>query len=235
MKKTYIKLKNLTFSYTLPWSKRESLRSKITNFLIFKKNKQEDKIQNVFNKINLTIKPGDKIGLVGPNGSGKTTLLKLIGGIYHPDSGTIQVGGRVTSVFELGDGVNENLSGINNIKRILLLFDYKPSELERIEKAVIEFSELGDKIYDPIKTYSSGMKLRLQFSTAAFLQPDIFLLDEMFGMGDDDFRTKALKKVEELVHNSSIFIFSSHDKILLKRFCNKFIHINKDSLMVVKL
>lgn len=188
---------------------------------------------NALKHVSFEAKDGDSIGIVGHNGAGKTTLLRAIAGIYPPTAGEMQVVGRIGSVFELGAGLDYEVNGKQNIINLLLLhgksYDYAKNSLHRI----VEFTELGDFIDLPIRTYSSGMLLRLMFAVATIEMPEVFLLDEMFSTGDAHFQEKSTKRIEEMMGESSIFVFASHDMTLLKKYCNRFFKMNHGKLIEV--
>jgi ABC-type polysaccharide/polyol phosphate transport system ATPase subunit len=176
---------------------------------------------------------GDSIGIIGHNGAGKTTLLRAMAGIYPPTSGQINVVGRIGSVFELGAGLDFEVNGRQNIISLLLLngrsYDYAIDAVQMI----IDFTELGYFINLPIRTYSSGMLLRLMFAVATIEMPEIFLLDEMFSTGDENFQKKSTERIEALMGGASIFVFASHDFNLLKRYCNRFFRISSGKLLEI--
>jgi lipopolysaccharide transport system ATP-binding protein len=184
-------------------------------------------------QVSFEAKDGDSIGIVGHNGAGKTTLLRSMAGIYPPTAGEIQVVGRIGSVFELGAGLDHEVDGKQNIINLLLLngrsYDFAKEALSNI----VEFTELGDFIDLPIRTYSSGMLLRLMFAVATIEIPEIFLLDEMFSTGDEHFQSKSTKRIEEMMGNSSVFVFASHDSTLLKKYCNRFFKMNHGQLFEI--
>lgn len=181
-------------------------------------------------QVSFEAKDGDSIGIIGHNGAGKTTLLRAMAGIYPPTAGEIQVVGRLGSVFELGAGLDYEVDGKQNIINLLLLngrsYEYAKESL----RSIVEFTELGDFIDLPIRTYSSGMLLRLMFAVATIEMPEVFLLDEMFSTGDANFQQKSTQRIESLMSGSSIFIFASHDHELLKKYCNRFFSLNHGAL-----
>lgn len=181
-------------------------------------------------QVSFEAKDGDSIGIVGHNGAGKTTLLRTMAGIYPPTMGDIQVVGKIGSVFELGAGLDYEVDGKQNIINLLLLngrsYEYAKESL----RSIVDFTELGDFINLPIRTYSSGMLLRLMFAVATIEMPEIFLLDEMFSTGDEYFQKKSTQRIEEMMGKSSIFVFASHDLNLLKKYCNRFFRMNHGAL-----
>jgi len=182
------------------------------------------------NQVNLQIKDGDAVGLIGPNGSGKSSLLRLISGIYKPTMGLVEVEGDLRPLINLGVGLEPNLNGIENIRRLGALYGHKQEEIEKILDQIISFSGLAEFINLPVRTYSSGMVLRLMFSTLVTGAPDIVVLDEFFSAGDEDFAKKTGKRMEELMDNAKIMVFASHDKSLVKKYCNRFIRMDNGHL-----
>jgi ABC-type polysaccharide/polyol phosphate transport system ATPase subunit len=187
-------------------------------------------VVRALNDVSFQVRDGDAIGIVGHNGAGKSTLLRTIAGIYPPTSGRVQVEGSLTSVFELGAGLDHEVDGRQNIINLCLLHGYTYAEALHYLDRIIAFSELGEFIELPIRTYSSGMLLRLMFSMATIRMPDIFLLDEMFSTGDQQFQRKSTQRIAEIIENSKIFFFASHDYALLKRYCNRFFKIEHGRL-----
>ena len=152
------------------------------------------KIVEVLKNLNLEINDGDAVGVIGNNGSGKTSLLRLISKIYKPTTGKIEVNGKAKCLLNLGAGLEPSLTGRENIRRLLYLYGEYHNFGDEIERQIVEFSGLGDSIDLPVRTYSAGMTLRLMFSTLVSETPDIFVLDEFFSTGDEEFSTKAEKK-----------------------------------------
>jgi len=164
---------------------------------------------------------GDRIGLVGHNGSGKTTLLRVLTGIYEPVRGRLDVTGRVSSLLDLSLGMDHEATGYENIVLRGVLMGLPPSAIEKRVDEIAEFSELGDYLSMPIRTYSSGMLLRLAFAVSTTIAPEILLLDEWLSVGDADFREKAERRLVEMIESSAIVVLASHDVSLIRRFCSR--------------
>ncbi|WP_448216406.1 ABC transporter ATP-binding protein [Endozoicomonas sp. 2B-B] len=175
--------------------------------------------------INLDIKDGDRIGIVGHNGAGKSTLLRCVTGIYQPTSGTIERQGSVAPLIEIGAGMEPELSGYNNIKRLLRLQGVSDDDAQTLTESIAEFSELQDFLSLPVRTYSSGMLMRLMFSVSTVSTPDILVMDEFFSVGDNNFKNKAEKLLKDKIEKTSILIFASHDISFLESLCTKILHI----------
>jgi ABC-type polysaccharide/polyol phosphate transport system ATPase subunit len=171
--------------------------------------------------VSLDLNDGDRIGLIGHNGSGKTTLLRTMAGIFKPTKGQLFVEGTVSSFFGLGAGVDPELSGYENIVRMSLLLGSSQAAAEASIPEIEDFTELGNFLSLPVRTYSAGMQTRLTFAVATATHPEILLIDEVIGAGDADFQTKARKRMDDFVEKSSIFVLASHSTELLERFCNR--------------
>lgn len=170
--------------------------------------------------VNFTAKEGDIVGVVGANGAGKTSLLRVIAGLLAPDSGSVQVRGRVSTVFNLGAGFIPSLSGRENIHLVGTLHGFSQRRVAEIEESIIKFSDLGGAIDRPLKTYSSGMRSRLGFSIVANLDTEIVALDEALAVGDYQFRRKAGNLIERFVHDKRILVVVSHSPRVIIDHCS---------------
>jgi len=171
--------------------------------------------------ISFEIKKGDRLGLIGHNGSGKTTLLRALSGAYKPTTGTLDICGKITSLIDPMMGMDNELTGIENIKLRGLFLGMKKKDINNIIDDVVSFSELGDFINIPVRTYSSGMILRLGFSISTAIQPEILLMDEWMSVGDESFRKKAEDRLNDLISKTGILVIATHDKNLANNICNK--------------
>lgn len=171
--------------------------------------------------LNFTLHDGDRVGLVGHNGAGKSTLLRVLSGVYYPTSGRFVSQGRVASLIDVSAGIDHEATGRENIfLRGALLGFSKKAVAAKLDE-IIEFSELGDFIDVPVRTYSSGMHMRLAFSVSTVIQPEILLMDEWLSVGDDDFRLKAETRLTDLVKSTKILVIASHSKELITKTCNR--------------
>jgi ABC-type polysaccharide/polyol phosphate transport system ATPase subunit len=170
---------------------------------------------------NLTVSPGEAVALIGANGSGKSTALRLIAGIYTPTEGVIETRGRVTAVIELGVGFHAELSGAENIGLYAAVLGLGRRELARRLPEIVDFSELGDFIHEPVKYYSSGMQARLAFSVAACVRPDVMLLDEVLAVGDRSFRGRCLDRLREHTAKGGAMVIVSHDLDTARELCTR--------------
>lgn len=173
------------------------------------------------NQLNLTIEHGTKLGLIGHNGAGKSTLLRIITGIFTPTSGRVQVEGVVTPLLDVMFGMYEDLTGFENILLRGTLHGLSPKEIKEKEADIVKSSGLGDYVHMPIRTYSSGMKVRLAFSVNTCIHPQILIMDELVGAGDASFQEEAKVKLSGLISASDIFIIASHNTEWIRNNCNQ--------------
>jgi ABC-type polysaccharide/polyol phosphate transport system ATPase subunit len=171
--------------------------------------------------LTLDIFRGDRVALIGPNGAGKSTLLRTLSGSYVPTTGDLRVRGRVSSLLGLGVGIDPDETGHENIITGGLLLGLNRGQIDRIVEDVAEFCELGEYLAMPVRTYSSGMLVRLAFGIATAITPDILLIDEVLGVGDARFAAKAEARMTRLMSSASALVLASHSHELLRRFCNK--------------
>lgn len=171
--------------------------------------------------ITATFQAGDRVGLVGPNGAGKTTLLRTIAGIYEPISGHVHTEGRITTLLDIFAGFNPDMTGRENIRIRGMYMGMRPREVRALEPEIEAFSELGEYLNMPLRTYSSGMQLRLAFAIATSVHPEILLMDEWVLAGDAAFMSKAQARIEEYVVSSSIFVLATHSTQIIEQWCNK--------------
>ena len=198
--------------------------------------KGEAKRSNVVravNDVSFTVDKGEILGIVGRNGSGKTTLLRAIAGIFQPDEGTIDTFDNRVSLMAIGIGFNGNNTGRENILKSGMLLGCSLDYVKEHMDAIIEFSELGEFIDRPVRTYSSGMYSKLSFAVTAILDTDIMLVDEVLSVGDEHFRQKSYKKMEELMLSDRTVLIVSHATNTLKKFCDKVLWINDSRLMMI--
>ena len=181
---------------------------------------------NALEDINLEIKKGEKVGLIGLNGSGKTTLLKIIAGITSPTTGTVRTSGTVVSLIDLEAGFHPDLTGEQNIYLNGMLLGMRRKEISRKINKIIKFADIGQFIDTPLFTYSEGMKLRLGFSVVVHSDPDIILLDENLGVGDEEFRKKSFNKIQEFFRKGISIIIVSHYLDFIKKYCNRAIWLD---------
>lgn len=178
-------------------------------------------------EINLEIGKGETVAFIGENGSGKSTLLKLLGGIYAPDEGKILARGKISTLLELGVGFHPDLTGEENVYLNGAMLGFDRSEMKRRFDEIVSFSEIGDFIYSPIRTYSSGMLMRLGFSIATCVDPDILLIDEIFAVGDEAFQNKCFERLKAFKISGKTIVLVSHSMELVQKFCERAILLHE--------
>ncbi len=216
---------HMSKDYIIYGDRPNTLKEKIIRF---GQNKKE--VHHVLQNINLNIKPGETVALIGVNGSGKSTLLKLMTKIIYPTVGRIEVNGKLTSLLELGAGFHQDFSGRENIYFNASIFGLSKSEIDKRMDDIIEFSELGDFIDTPVRTYSSGMYMRLAFSVAINVDADILLIDEILAVGDKHFQDKCLDKMKELKNQGKTMVFVSHSPETVKNLCDRAVWLHEGKI-----
>ena len=208
-----------------------SIRKRLMHIFFKEKNFDNVKNVNILNNINLKIKQGDRVSVIGKNGSGKTTLLRILAGIYKPTTGKIKISKKTTPLLDISLGFDSEATGYENIYFRSYMLGMKKKEIEAKINSIIEFSELQNEIHNPIRTYSTGMYLRLAFSVCMFVDPEILILDEWISVGDNQFIKKANKKLEELVNKSSSFIIATHSESQALKYTNRSLLISKGNIV----
>jgi len=181
--------------------------------------------------ISTEIRAGDRVALVGSNGAGKTTLLRVMAGIYEPVTGVVKTRGRISPMFDIGLGIDMETSGYENIRMRGLILGMKPEEIEAQMQDIMAFTELGDYLDIPLRTYSSGMMTRLTFAVATCFAPEILLMDEWIMAGDASFMSKARQRIENFVAKASILVLASHSIETCRQFCNKAIWMSQGQII----
>ncbi|NBI47538.1 MULTISPECIES: ABC transporter ATP-binding protein [Burkholderia] len=178
-------------------------------------------------QVSFSLERGDRFGVVGENGSGKSTLLKILAGVLNPSIGQVNVSGRVSALLELGAGFNPELSGRENIIQFCMLHGIHQEQALAAQPEIIRFSELGDAVDHPVKTYSSGMAVRLGFACAVYVQPDILIVDEALSVGDAYFQNKCLHKIRTMLDEGTTFIYVTHAADSIRALCNRGLWLDK--------
>lgn len=217
-----IDVNHVTKTFKLYSDKPQTLKERLVRGW---KNKTEERV--VLKDINLEITKGETVALIGVNGSGKSTLLKLMTKIIYPNKGTLKTYGKLTSLLELGAGFHPDFTGRENIYFNAAIFGLTKKEIDERLQSIIEFSELGDFIDSPVRTYSSGMYMRLAFSVAINVDAEILLIDEILAVGDQHFQDKCFAKLEELAKSKMTIVIVSHSLDYIKKLCNRAIWINE--------
>ena len=216
-KDTVISVEHVSKDFKLYYDKANTLKEKI---LFFTKRNKND-VLHILKDINVEIKKGESVALIGVNGSGKSTLLKLMTKIIYPNKGKITVDGKLTSLLELGAGFHPDFSGRENIYFNSSIFGLTRKEIDKRVDDIIKFSELEEFIDNPVRTYSSGMYMRLAFSVAINVDADILLLDEILAVGDQHFQDKCFEKLMELKKQGKTIVMVSHSLNSVRAFCDR--------------
>lgn len=214
-----IKVSHVSKDFKLYYDRAHTLKEKLLFFS--KKNKEKDNILHVLKDINLDIKKGESVALIGTNGSGKSTLLKLMTKIIYPNKGKLTTYGKLTSLLELGAGFHDDFTGRENIYFNASIFGLTRKEIDEKIDEIIEFSELKDFIDNPVRTYSSGMYMRLAFSIAINVQAEILLIDEILAVGDQHFQEKCFNKLRELKKSGKTIVIVTHNMKQVEEFCDR--------------
>lgn len=221
--KNAIEVIGVSKKYKIHIEKNSTLKEKI---LYSKRKKYREYV--ALNNVNLKVPFGKTIGLIGTNGSGKSTLLKLISKIIYPDKGQILVKGRVSSLLELGAGFHPEFSGFENIYMNASILGLRKKEVDKKLEEIIDFSGIADFINEPVRSYSSGMYMRLAFSVAVAVDPEILLVDEVLAVGDASFQVKCMKRMNQLKYEGKTIVIVSHDMGAIQELCDEVVWI-KDS------
>ena len=177
--------------------------------------------------VDIDIYKGETVGIIGTNGSGKSTLLKIITGVLNPTEGNVEVNGRISALLELGAGFNQEYNGIENVYLNGTMMGFTEKEIEKRLPDILEFADIGDYVYQPVKTYSSGMFVRLAFAVAINIDPEILIVDEALSVGDVFFQSKCYHKFEEFKKSGKTIIFVSHDLSSISKYCDRVLVLNK--------
>lgn len=220
--------KDLTVEFPIYENSHRSLKKKVINMSTGGRighDAGKHQVVRALDELNFTIKEGDRVGLVGHNGSGKTTLLRVLTGVYAPVSGVLKSKGRIASLLDVSMGLDPDATGFENILIKGLMDGLELDVIRKKIDEIADFTELGDYLNLPVKTYSSGMMLRLAFSISTSVEADIIIMDEWLSVGDEAFNQKASERLTELIDKSSILVVASHDPALINKVCNRKIHM----------
>jgi lipopolysaccharide transport system ATP-binding protein len=204
----------------------------IKNSFLKKFSNEKNLIQSVtaLNSVNLDLKNGDRLGVMGPNGSGKSTLLRTIAGVYQPTSGSIKVQGRIVSLIDISLGMEMEATGIENIRMRGIMMGMKLKQIKLIEEDIADFTELGKFLELPVRTYSTGMYMRLGFAVSTFIPADIILMDEWLSVGDSNFLIKAEKRLKDFIKKSSILVIASHSEELISKLTSQTLRLEHKTI-----
>ena len=221
-----IEIKDLTKEYKMFAGRKDRLIE--TVFPVFNRHQ----VFTAVNKLNLEVKKGEILGILGENGAGKSTLLKMITGVVTPTSGEIKVNGKISSLLELGAAFNSELTGEENIYQHGEVMGLTKEEIEKKKPEIIEFADIGDHLYQPVKTYSSGMFARLAFACAINVNPDVLIVDEVLSVGDMAFQEKSITKMKEIRNQGTTILYVSHSLPSIKHFCSRAIWMSEGKLVL---
>lgn len=231
IKKSYIRtdaavedavvIRNLEKSFKMYYDRPHTLKERL-----LKLNENKYEMYHALRKIDLKIQKGEVVGIIGKNGCGKSTLLKLMAGILVPDHGDVWVNGRLSCLIELGAGFHPDFTGRENIYTNASIFGMSKKTIDQSIQDIISFSELGEFIDNPVRTYSSGMYLKLAFSVAIHIHPEILLIDEILAVGDASFQRKCFQRLEEIKSTGATIVIVSHDLGSLEKFCTRVLWIH---------
>lgn len=227
---SHISVENLSIKFRTYADRTPSLKAYFST-LLKQKNRTLFRDFCAINNLSFQIKAGDRVGIVGHNGAGKSTLLKALCGVYQSTHGRISIDGTLAPLLEIGAGFHPEFTGRENIYFNGAILGYTKAQLKQIEPEVIEFSEIKDFIDTPVKYYSTGMYMRLAFSLATAMHPDILILDEVFAGGDAAFLTKARARMLAFIDKANIMIMVSHDHSLIESLCNRVILLERGTII----
>ena len=182
---------------------------------------------HALDRVDMTVYQGETVGIIGTNGSGKSTILKIITGVLNPSAGEVEVNGRISALLELGAGFNMEYNGIENIYLNGTMIGFSEKEIEEKLEAILEFADIGEYVYQPVKTYSSGMFVRLAFAVAINIEPEILIVDEALSVGDVFFQAKCYHKFEEFKKMGKTILFVSHDLSSISKYCDRVVLLNQ--------
>lgn len=223
-------LDNVTVEFPIYGSQR-SFRSAIksmTGGIIRREGKRRHRITvRALDKVSLSLEHGDRLGIIGHNGAGKSTLLRVCAGVYAPTGGAVSIDGRVSPLFNTSPGLDTDDTGYENIFTCGQFLGMTPEEIAQKTPDIVEFSELGEYLNLPVRTYSTGMVVRLGFAIATAIDPEVLVLDEGLGAGDARFAERAKRRVDALIERSSILVLASHSDALVQAMCNKAILLSE--------
>lgn len=225
-----ISVDNVSMHFRMDKNRTTSLKEWVVSFL---KGKQQYETFHALNNVTFDVKPGEIFGIVGRNGAGKSTLLKVVSGIYKPTSGKAVTRGRIAPMLELGSGFDVELSGHDNIFLNGAILGFSEEFLKSKYDDILEFSELKEFIHQPIKTYSSGMMMRLAFSVATIVEPEILIVDEILAVGDAAFQQKSHARMLELMQGGTTVLFVSHDLSQIRQMSDRVLWLDHGTVKMV--
>ena len=226
----HIEITNVTVDLPIYGAHNMNLKGRVANFLA--RRETEVEIIRALDNVSLSIKDGERIGIVGPNGAGKTTLLRVMAGILKPSQGNVNIHGSVVSMIDQGLGMDPQCTGIENIFRRGIFLNQSTQQMQEHLDDIVEFSGLGDRIRHPLYTYSSGMRARLAFSIATSVKPEILILDEGIGAADEEFAERAATRLDAFLQNAGILLLASHSNQLIESWCTRKIRLESGQILL---
>ncbi|MEM7442806.1 MAG: ABC transporter ATP-binding protein [Pseudomonadota bacterium] len=224
-----IVLRDMTIDYPIYSSQGRSLKKRVLSTATggqIGRDASDRVIVRGLDGVTLTIEAGERVGLIGHNGAGKTTLLRALCGVYAPSGGIAEITGRATSLIDLSLGIEDEATGYENIRLRGLMMGLTKDQIDELTPSIEEFTELGPYLSVPVRTYSSGMRLRLAFTVSTAVSPEILLMDEWLSVGDAAFREKAESRLKEVVDRSGILVIASHNLGLIEKLCTRAIWLD---------
>lgn len=225
-----IKVENVSMTYRMSYDKIKSIKE---YFMTLLKGKLKYEEFNALSNVNFEIKKGEVVGIIGRNGAGKSTILKVISGILKPTKGAVTINGNIVPMLELGSGFDHELTGRENIFLNGAILGYSKQFLLEKYDEIVEFSELGKFIDVPIRNYSSGMLMRLAFSIATVVNPEILIVDEILSVGDENFQKKSKARMLELMSGGTTVLFVSHSLSQIREMCNRVIWLDGGKVKMI--
>jgi lipopolysaccharide transport system ATP-binding protein len=229
---------NVTVDFPIYDNSHRSLKKKVLNLTTGGKignDAGKHPIVRALDNLNFQFSHGERIGLTGHNGSGKTTLLRVMSGVYAPVQGTLEIQGKIASLLDVSMGLDPDATGFENIYLRGIMDGLKPSVIRDRIDDIADFTDLGEYLNLPVRTYSSGMMLRLAFAISTSIEADILIMDEWLSVGDANFSAKATARLDRLIDDAAILVIASHDPQLIARVCTRHIHLERGNIISDKL
>ncbi len=229
----HLTVSNLHLDFTVYSLRAQSIRTAVMNAAVggrLLKDRNDQVTVRALKDVSFSLRAGDRLGIMGHNGSGKTTLLKVLAGIYPPTHGRVDASGTVSSLIDIGHGLDLESNAIDNIRVLGALRLIPLKHMDALVPEILDFADLGPYAYLPVKTYSAGMQLRLLFAVATSFYPDILILDEWLGAGDAGFMAKAATRMGQVVENAKIIVLASHAPDLIHQNCNKLLVLDHGAI-----